>query len=42
MFFAVGREVIELKRTAFGPLKLDEEKLPLGYFSELKRESIDS
>lgn len=42
MFFAVGREVLELKRTEFGSLILDEEKIPPGYFSELKRESIDS
>ena len=36
MFFAVGREVIELKRTAFGPLKLDEEKLIEGEICELE------
>lgn len=35
MFFAVGREVLELKRTAFGNLTLDEEKLPLGQVSEI-------
>ncbi|MBR1623634.1 MAG: rRNA pseudouridine synthase [Pseudobutyrivibrio sp.] len=42
MFYAIGREVIELKRTAFGPLTLDEEMLPPGHFSELNSESIDS
>ncbi|QFJ56224.1 pseudouridine synthase [Pseudobutyrivibrio xylanivorans] len=40
MFFEVGREVLELKRTAFGPLVLDEEKLPEGHFIELNRESF--
>ena len=35
MFFAVGKEVLELKRTAFGPLKLDENKLPMGKICEL-------
>ena len=30
MFFAVGREVLELKRTAFGPLVLDEVDMPQG------------
>ena len=40
MFFAVGREVLELKRTAFGPLVLDEEKLPEGHINELKCESF--
>ena len=39
MFFAVGREVLELKRTAFGPLMLDEEKLKEGEVLEI---SIDS
>ena len=36
MFFAVGREVLELKRTAFGPLKLDEAKLKEGEICELE------
>ncbi len=36
MFFAVGREVMELKRTAFGPLKLDEEKLKMGEICEIE------
>ncbi|SCZ76473.1 pseudouridine synthase [Pseudobutyrivibrio xylanivorans] len=40
MFFAVGKTVLELKRTAFGPLVLDEEKLPEGHISELKCESF--
>ena len=40
MFFAVGRTVLELKRTAFGPLLLDEDQLPQGHISELKRESF--
>ena len=40
MFFAVGRTVLELKRTAFGPLVLDEEKLPQGHFNEINRESF--
>ena len=40
MFFAVGRQVLELKRTAFGPLLLDEEKLPQGHISKLKCESF--
>ncbi|MBR5635764.1 MAG: 16S rRNA pseudouridine(516) synthase, partial [Pseudobutyrivibrio sp.] len=40
MFFAVGRTVLELKRTAFGPLVLDEEKLPEGHINELKCESF--
>ncbi len=40
MFFAVGRQVIELKRTAFGPLSLDEDELPLGHINELKCESF--
>lgn len=40
MFFAVGKQVLELKRTAFGPLQLDEEKLPSGHINELKRESF--
>ncbi len=35
MFFAVGRQVMELKRTAFGSLKLDEEKLPCGQAKEI-------
>lgn len=35
MFFAVGRQVLELKRTAFGPLVLDEEELPVGKIKEL-------
>ena len=35
MFFAVGRQVLELKRTAFGPLVLDEEELPVGEIKEL-------
>lgn len=42
MFFAVGRQVIALKRVAFGNLRLDEEVLPLGHVNKLKRESIDS
>ncbi|SEA73054.1 16S rRNA pseudouridine516 synthase [Pseudobutyrivibrio sp. ACV-2] len=40
MFFAVGRQVLELKRTAFGPLTLDEGKLPEGHFSEINCESF--
>ena len=40
MFFAVGRQVMELKRTAFGPLVLDEEKLPEGHFNEINCESF--
>lgn len=40
MFFAVGRIVVELKRTSFGALVLDEEKLPLGHINELKCESF--
>jgi len=40
MFFAVGKTVLELKRTAFGPLELNEEELPLGHISELKCESF--
>jgi len=40
MFFAVGRQVLELKRTAFGPLLLDEELLPESHIIELKRESF--
>ena len=40
MFFAVGRTVVELKRTSFGALVLDEEKLPLGHINELKCESF--
>ena len=40
MFFAVGKTVLELKRTAFGPLVLDEEKLPEGHINELKCESF--
>ena len=40
MFFAVGKQVLELKRTAFGPLLLDEELLPESYIIELKRESF--
>jgi 16S rRNA pseudouridine516 synthase len=38
MFFAVGRQVLELKRTAFGPLLLDENKLPQGEIRELEEE----
>ena len=40
MFFAVGKQVLELKRTGFGPLSLDEEKLPSGHISKLKCESF--
>ena len=40
MFFAVGKQVLELKRTAFGPLLLDEELLPESHITELKRESF--
>ncbi len=40
MFFAVGKTVLELKRTGFGPLLLDETKLPSGHINELKRESF--
>ncbi|MCR4695187.1 MAG: rRNA pseudouridine synthase [Pseudobutyrivibrio sp.] len=40
MFFAVGKEVLALKRTGFGPLTLDEDDLPQGYINELKRESF--
>ena len=36
MFFAVGREVLELKRTAFGDLVLDEGKcVGMGTHEEL-------
>jgi len=35
MFFAVGREVIELKRVSFGNLNLDEILLPVGKAMEL-------
>ena len=35
MFFAVGREVVGLKRVSFGPLELDEEVLPPGNVIEL-------
>ena len=40
MFFAVGREVLELKRTSFGQLTLDEEDLPIGHINKLKCESF--
>ncbi|PHU33648.1 pseudouridine synthase [Pseudobutyrivibrio ruminis] len=40
MFFAVGREVLELKRTSFGQLILDEEDLPIGHINKLKCESF--
>ena len=40
MFFAVGREVLELKRTSFGQLNLDEEDLPIGHINKLKCESF--
>nr|MCR5581577.1 rRNA pseudouridine synthase [Pseudobutyrivibrio sp.] len=40
MFFAVGKQVLELKRTAFGPLFLNEEELPSGHINELKCESF--
>ena len=40
MFFAVGKTVLELKRTSFGALVLDEEKLPSGHINELKCESF--
>ena len=40
MFFAVGREVLELKRTSFGQLTLDEEDLPVGHINKLKCESF--
>ncbi|MBR4707015.1 MAG: rRNA pseudouridine synthase [Pseudobutyrivibrio sp.] len=40
MFFAVGKNVVELKRTSFGNLVLDEEKLPLGHINEVKCESF--
>jgi len=40
MFFAVGKTVVDLKRTSFGALVLDEEKLPLGHINELKCESF--
>ena len=40
MFFAVGKTVLELKRTAFGPLVLDEEKVPEGHFITLNPESF--
>lgn len=36
MFFAVGREVIGLKRVTFGDLVLNEEELPIGKAIELK------
>ncbi len=36
MFFAVGREVVELKRTAFGPLTLDEDSLKMGEICEIE------
>ena len=39
MFFALGNEVIYLKRTAIGGLKLDE-KLNLGEYRELTQEEI--
>ncbi len=40
MFFAVGRQVLELKRTAFGPLVLDEDEIPEGHFITLNSESF--
>lgn len=35
MFYAVGKEVLELKRVSFGKLVLDEKKLPIGSVMEL-------
>ncbi|MCR5196636.1 MAG: rRNA pseudouridine synthase [Pseudobutyrivibrio sp.] len=40
MFFAVGRQVVELKRTAFGNLTLDESQLPLGSVLEIEGSNI--
>ncbi len=40
MFFAVGRQVVSLKRVAFGPLTLDEEDLPEGSVKEISRPEI--
>ncbi len=36
MFFAVGRQVMELKRTAFGQFSLDEERMPQGQAIEVE------
>ncbi len=35
MFFAVGRNVEALQRVAFGPLALDEKKLPIGSICQI-------
>ena len=40
MFFAVGRQVVDLKRTAFGNLTLDESQLPLGTVQEISESNI--
>lgn len=40
MFFAIGRQVISLKRVAFGPLVLDEKVLPEGCVKEISRPEI--
>ncbi len=40
MFFAVGRTVVELKRTAFGSLVLEEDKLLEGEVKEIGKENI--
>ncbi len=40
MFFGIGREVIGLKRTSFGPLKLNEDELPEGSVVEIALETI--
>ena len=40
MFFGVGREVIGLKRTSFGSLKLNEDELPEGSVVEIASKTI--
>ncbi len=40
MFFAVGRQVVSLKRVAFGPLSLEESSLPEGSVKEISRPEI--
>jgi 16S rRNA pseudouridine516 synthase len=41
MFESVGKTVVYLKRISMGPLRLDEEELPLGAVRELMEEELN-
>ncbi|WP_170007979.1 pseudouridine synthase [Bacillus fonticola] len=41
MFAARGNRVVYLKRVEMGPLKLDEEELPVGTYRDLSEEEVE-